>query len=421
MKFFRTQRQRARDLVQEARAALEAGNLPRGEALLSQALELAPDHADALFELAGVRFFQGRADAAIELISRCIAAEPGRPHAHEHRGRVRHQQGDHAGALQDFDAELRLRPGDVDTLLSRGSALGAMGKQAEARASYEEAMRHAPGDARPYFNRALLLGDSDADAAIADFSAAIQREARNPLAFFGRGFHRRARGELREALQDLQQAVRLGRFDNDHVAVEWIRELHGELARAGGPPVQGLHAGTAWVGRETRLSESLHPLDGGLSPDTGSGPEFATVPAGYKVVVLHPDSRACFARAESGVWVAQLGDGDAAPGVVARAGVLANRGEPAYVVWVVQPGVLGSADFDEFFALFAAVVLQSRGTVDHSAVLPGLREAHRPRAMRLAGLGIDIRHAASNGACFLEVHGPDGIVISFPGAALERA
>jgi hypothetical protein len=342
-------------------------------------------------------------------MSRCIAAEPGRPYAHAHRAKLRHAKGDFAGALADFDAELRLRPDDVDTLLNRGSSLGAMGRTTEALADYERVMRLAPREAGPYINRALLLGDADPEAAIADFSAAIEREPRYAPAWFGRGLHRLNRGELREALQDLQQAVRLGSFPNDQFAAERIRELHRKLAENGGPPLYGLRPGAAWLERATPLSETLAVSSGG---------ETVTVPPGHKVNVIHPAPEPYFGRMDSGIWIAGLGDGTQAMRVIGKAAKLVVDAVPAYVVWICLPSMLDSPSvFDPFLAAFASLVGATRGTVDHCVVVANANERQHPQIQRIHELGVGVHHSAPDGSCFLEVHTPDGIFIGVLGPA----
>ena len=419
--FFRNRRDRAQELFVEAVAALRGGDLERGEMLLAKVLELSPDDAPALLELATARFNRRQFDSAVELVSRFIALDPSpSPQAFALRARVRYETGDFTGALDDFDAALRRRPNDVDLLLSRAAALHQMGDHAEELASYERAIRLAPDDARPYFNRGLLRSDSDAEGAIADFSAAIERDEKNARAFFGRGFLRRTRGERREALQDFQRAIFLGRFENDHLAVEWVRELHRELAEAGGPPVQGLRA--TWIDGAARLSEAMAPQGTNVPApaDAAEGGDLI-VPPGHKVNVLHPSSKTCFARTESGVVIAQLGSGAEALDVVARAALLIPRGKPAFLVWILQPAMLDSATlFDRFLSDFTLLVERSRGTLDHCAVVPYANELHRIQMKRLADLGISVHHAAANGACFVEIHRPDGIVIGIPGSTSRR-
>lgn len=411
MNVFRTPPDPTRKLVADAGTALREGDLARSEMLLVQAVERSPGDAEALFQLAGARFAMGDLDGSLDLLSRCIAAEPRWPEAHAHRGKLRHAKGDFAGALADFDAELRLRPDDVDTLLNRGISLGAMGRTTESLVDYERVMRLAPSEPGPYINRALLLGDADPEAAIADLSAAIEREPRYAPAWFGRGLHRLNRGELREALRDLQQAVRLGRFPNDQFAVERIRALHLKLAANGGPPMYGLRPGAAWIGRATAVSETLA---------ASSGEEGVTVPPGHKVTVVHPSADPFFAQMESGIWLAGLGNGTQAPHVVGRAAQLVVDAVPAYVVWICLPAMLDvPATFDPFLQALGSLVGASRGTVDHCFVVAHAEARHHAQMRRIAELGISVQQSGPDGSCFLEVHTPGGISVGFTGPAFH--
>jgi tetratricopeptide (TPR) repeat protein len=424
MESYQTAYYRAQKLVREAFVAVRRGDTERGEQLLVEALEHLPVHAEALYQLAALRaVVKHDFDSAMELVSSCLAVEPRHPLAYALRGRLRHERGDFGGALADFDAGLRLSPDDVEILLGRGMTLVSLGRKAEALACYERIMRLAPGDARPYCNRALLLGDSDPDAAIADFSAAIQRDPRHADAYLGRGFHRHARGERREALQDFQEAVRLVRFDKDHPAVEAIRQLHWELAAAGGPPVHGLRANVAWVERGGWLSETVDPHGLAASQAPASGDEGLIVPEGHKVVTVHPTRTPRFGRAESGVWIADLGDGTGdLEEVIGRVMYMAVEGKPAFVVWILQPTVLRSPIiFDNFLAVFDTFVHQWRGTVEHCVVVSRGDDRDRVQMKRLADLGVSVHHSAEDGECFVEVHKPDRIVIGVPGTGFDAA
>src|SRR3954470_1447170 len=140
-----------------------------------------------------------------------------------------------------------------------------------------------------------------------------------------------------------------------------------------------------------------------------------TVPPGHKVVVVHPTPKAYFARAESGVWIADLGATSDFADVVARVAQMSAAAQQASVIWIMQPCVLDSAAaFDSFISTLTALVQQSRGIVGHCVVVPHATEEHTSQMRRLRQTGVGVHYSSEDGACFVEVHKPDGIVIGMP-------
>jgi len=146
-----------------------------------------------------------------------------------------------------------------------------------------------------------------------------------------------------------------------------------------------------------------------------------TVPPGHKVVVVHPIPKAYFARAESGVWIADLGAASDFADVVSRVAQLSAAAQQASVIWILQPCVLDSAAaFDSLISTLTALVQRSRGIVVHCAVVPHATEQHTSQMRRLRQTGVGVHYSAEDGACFVEVHKPDGIVIGMPGRAFTE-
>jgi len=105
--------------------------------------------------------------------------------------------------------------------------------------------------------------------------------------------------------------------------------------------------------------------------------------------------------------------------VISRVAQMSVAGQ-ASIIWILQPCVLESAAFDALIGMLTAIVQQSRGIVGHCAVVPHATEQHASQMRRLKQPGVGVHYSAEDGACFVEVHKPDGIVVGMPGRAFTE-
>ena len=144
------------------------------------------------------------------------------------------------------------------------------------------------------------------------------------------------------------------------------------------------------------------------------------VPPGHKVVVIEPRPIPYFAQCESGVWIAELGSGIAIDEIMARVRKVSEQTQRATIIWILQPIVLDSPSvFDAVIVALQSILLESRDTIAHSAVVPYVNEKHSPMMRRLKDIGLGVHYAGPHGECFIEVHKPDGIVVAWPGKAFS--
>ena len=125
-----------------------------------------------------------------------------------------------------------------------------------------------------------------------------------------------------------------------------------------------------------------------------------TVPPGYKVVVVHASTEAALSKSESGYWIAQMGNAGGEQSVLAE---LKTLNDPAQFVTAVD-----------------SLVKDSGGSFGFTAVVPGASAEHEPMMARLQAVGVGVHYAADDGACFVEVYKPEGIVVGIPGAAFQK-
>jgi hypothetical protein len=153
----------------------------------------------------------------------------------------------------------------------------------------------------------------------------------------------------------------------------------------------------------------------------GRTKDTVTVPPGHKVVVVYPTEKAYFGRCESGVWVADLGIACDFVDVVSHFTQMSIAGQQASVIWILQPCLLESAAaFDSLIGALTIIAQQSCGIVGHCAVVPHATKLHAPQMKRLRLSGLGVHYSAEDGACFVEVHKPDGIVVGMPGRAFTE-
>ncbi|MEQ1497347.1 MAG: sulfotransferase [Novosphingobium sp.] len=78
--------QQAGSLVDQAKAALQRGQLDEAEQLCSQALAASPQHRDAIYTLAAIQRYAGRPLDGLATIAKLIALDPGYGRAYQERG-----------------------------------------------------------------------------------------------------------------------------------------------------------------------------------------------------------------------------------------------------------------------------------------------------------------------------------------------
>jgi tetratricopeptide (TPR) repeat protein len=156
--------------------------------MFSAALLIAPGFAPLWAEQAAVQMRLGRFDAAVASYNRLIALRPDDAEAFNNRGAALSRLARPADALVDFNAALAVRPDLPEALCNRGNALLALGGVAEALADYDRSLELRPNLAQAAFNRAEALERLDRPAeALASFDRAIAAMPGLVQAHYNRG------------------------------------------------------------------------------------------------------------------------------------------------------------------------------------------------------------------------------------------
>ncbi len=200
---------RARPLFEQALQHHQAGRLADAEPLYKQALNLNPEHPDALHLLGVLCSQTGRHEEAIEQIGQAIAVKDS-PIFHNNLGMAYKNTGRFAEAEASFRRALALKADDPGAHFNLGCILGDSDRLEEAVAEFKRATELAPGYAEAFLHLGNALRDlKKPDDAIDAYRAALAinpdyAEACNNLAVTLKG-----QDKLDEAAALFEQAVKI--------------------------------------------------------------------------------------------------------------------------------------------------------------------------------------------------------------------
>src|SRR6201995_1184023 len=141
------------------------GRFDEAVARFRDALQLAPDHPETLYNLANSCLELGRLSEALSSYDAALAVSPDHAGALVNRGNTLLRLNEPERALASYDTALAALPGHAQILTNRGHALRRLDRPAEALKDFAAAMAAAPDFAEAHFEAAmahLTLGDFDA-------------------------------------------------------------------------------------------------------------------------------------------------------------------------------------------------------------------------------------------------------------------
>jgi hypothetical protein len=152
------------------------------------------------------------------------------------------------------------------------------------------------------------------------------------------------------------------------------------------------------------------------------GKDELEIPEGHKVSVIRPSPRPFLERAESGTWILNFGDGKDLTHALDAVEAFVARSHRETVIWLFQGEFLAALhDVDGFLVRIRAIVTASHDKVEHLAVFAKEAGLHTEVMASLKQIGLAVFYSAPDGACFVEVHRPDGIVVGLPGRPYDVA
>lgn len=169
-----------------------------------------PNHPDALHLLGVLARQSGDPEAAIELVSRAVAAKPQAAQYRNTLGDAALATGRVAAAVAEFGRAVELRPDFTLAWYNLGLALQQQGELTAASEAYRRALELDPNLAEAHAFLGLVLAwQGQLRAAIGSYRRALALQPENAEVWCNLGAALRAEGMLPEALESLERAVRL--------------------------------------------------------------------------------------------------------------------------------------------------------------------------------------------------------------------
>jgi len=243
-------------LLDEALAALQAGNFQEAIALMDQLIAINPSEPDAYF-FRGVGYAQLEDYAlAIDDYTRAIELRHYQWTYYAFRADAYLLARDASAALRDYDQAIELNPryteafrgralayqlvGDglrsqLDALIAEGLASAARGDSFSAINSFTLAIDSTNEPLRvladAYYNRALARYTSqNLAAAIADYTQALEIYPRMHDSYLGRGIANRENGDLRQAGRDFLRRIEILESDTQRGTIQRGQPLSVPMA-----------------------------------------------------------------------------------------------------------------------------------------------------------------------------------------------
>ncbi|MBD1876906.1 tetratricopeptide repeat protein [Nodosilinea sp. FACHB-131] len=207
------QRMTVNSLLQQAEAAKQVGQKNDSLNYLNQAIDLKPDHGEALAQRSTLLWENGQSEEALQDLTNAIQNDPNTATWYFQRGNLRFRLGDLQGAIADYGDALERETTYVDAHINRGNARAELGDEAGALQDYTAAINLAKdpeSKADAYLNRCLSRSNlADHAAALNDCTEAVNLRPNNSLAYENRGLVKRRLNDFQGAIQDFTIAIQI--------------------------------------------------------------------------------------------------------------------------------------------------------------------------------------------------------------------
>ena len=157
-----------------------AGKFEDAYGAAGRAVRLAPDDAEAQFQLGLCAGQLGRPGEAIEHYQEAVRIDPDYVEAHVNRGNTLKRLGRPQEALAHYEQALRTKPDFAEAHYNWGNALEAVGRPQEAAKHYQQALQIKPDSAETHNNLAWLRATCheesirDGEQAVAHATRAVE-------------------------------------------------------------------------------------------------------------------------------------------------------------------------------------------------------------------------------------------------------
>jgi tetratricopeptide (TPR) repeat protein len=195
------------DLVQQAHALAQAGDLEAAARACRAILARQPAHDYALFLLGSIEGQLGHLDEAAKHLSLAVKANPRSPDALTGYAKVLLEQKRSADAVEMLTRALSLRPQNPMALVLRGQSFAALGKTEDALRDFTRALQLDPHSSALHHYAYLLLDAKRFAEAVAALDAALAVTPDNPELRYAHGYALQQIGRLDEALASYEKTL----------------------------------------------------------------------------------------------------------------------------------------------------------------------------------------------------------------------
>lgn len=222
-------------------AASRAKHYERARTALQQALAQQEENVDVLYDLAAVNIALRQREAALALLAHASKIPPSRPDVLQALAHLSAELGYFADAIGAWDGYLKLVPGDDAARRERGFAETAIGENGQA--GLEDLnlfVRKHPSDAVGHYELGMAQTLQQPDLALKEFERAIALKSDFAGAHMARGILLYRQGKAEAALADFEAAAQrepdngvfLDRLGETYLALDRARDALPVLRRA---------------------------------------------------------------------------------------------------------------------------------------------------------------------------------------------
>ena len=197
-----------RALLNEGTAHLQGGRFQEAEGAYRRALDMAPNHPEALHLLGLLLYRLNRFDDAITTISRAIEQAPASPLYCFNLGVVTQKAARQDEAIRAYRQAVTLNPRHLEAWINLGNVLKDRGALPESIEAYQKALTLNPSHADTHNNLgAALKEQGEVARALASYRQALQLKPTHVEALNNLGLALMETGSLDDAIASFTQAL----------------------------------------------------------------------------------------------------------------------------------------------------------------------------------------------------------------------
>ena len=186
----------------------EAGDLPQAEGIYQQVLQDDPNQPVALHQLGLIAYQVSKNDIAVDLITKAVAIKPDYAEAHNNLGNALQELGRLDEAVASYQKALAIKPDFAEAYSNLGSSLKNLGRLDEAVASYQKALAIKPDFAAAHANLGNTLGMiGDTTGAVKSLRKVVDLDPNSGRAHYHLGIQFLKKGQLDQAVACLKNMV----------------------------------------------------------------------------------------------------------------------------------------------------------------------------------------------------------------------